>query len=336
MHQEAFSISFHPEQFWNNALGITDEDSFNSLCLELYQYQSEKVPVYREYIRLIDKKFQPSHYTEIPFLPIRLFKEHRVTDSDGEPELIFSSSGTTGLNTSRHYVLDKKIYDSSLQETFNFFYGAPRDYYFLALLPSYLERKESSLVYMMQQLMEAGNQVESGFFMYDHESLLSQIHHLIRIKQRIFLIGVTYALIDFFNECAVKLPAGSIIMETGGMKGKRKELVREEVHQILKHQSGLQEIHSEYGMTELLSQAYSRENGIFQTPPWMKVLCGDLHDPFALTPKGETGILKVIDLANIHSCAFIETQDIGRISDKGFEVSGRMDHSEWRGCNMMY
>ncbi len=327
---------FDPKKFWNSTLLIREEAEFNNRCLQLYYYQSEHVPVYRDYIRLTEKaNLVPDHYSRIPFLPVSLFRRNVVTDKSEPPELFFSSSGTTGDSTSRHFVADLSIYNNSLLECFRYFFGSPSDYTFLALLPSYLERKESSLVYMMQKLMNESKKPGNGFFLHDHENLLASINRLIEKGERIFLIGVTFALMDFFEKYPIAFPGNTIVMETGGMKGKRKETVRGEVHSFLCRQTGLNTIHSEYGMTELLTQAYSEGHGIFKTPPWMKVLSGELHDPFALAQTGETGILKIIDLANIHSCAFLETQDLGRTHENGFEVLGRIDHSEWRGCNLM-
>ena len=326
---------FDPELFWNESLKISSERDFNRLCLKLYKYQSEHVPVYREFIRLSERTFVPEHYTEIPFLPLRLFRSHVVTDQKTTPALVFSSSGTTGSENSRHYIADAKVYESSFLESFRNFYGSPSDYNFLALLPSYLERNDSSLVYMIRKLMEAGGRSGNGFFLHDHKKLSDTILGLINNNEPIFLIGVTYALIDFFDQYPLQLPSATVVMETGGMKGKRREIIRAEVHEQLRIRTGLQQIHSEYGMTELLSQAYSSGNGLFSTPAWMKVLAGEMHDPFAFAKTGETGVLKIIDLANIHSCAFLETQDLGRVYPDGFDVLGRMDHSEWRGCNLM-
>ncbi len=316
---------------------IQNENDFNECALKLFRYQAAHVPVYKEYIRLLKKDSTAiNHFSEIPFLPVSFFKNHVVSDQSNTPEFFFSSSGTTGQTTSKHYLADCGIYEEVILKCFRHFFGDPNEFCFLALLPSYLERSGSSLVYMMQRLITAGNHPLSGFYLHNHQELAEKITTLINNNEKIFLLGVTYALLDFFEKFPMQLPADyAIVMETGGMKGKRKELVRPEVHQLLCKGSGLTYIHSEYGMTELLSQAYSLGNGIFQTPPWMKIVTGDLHDPFAPASLNETGIIKVIDLANIHSCAFIETNDLGRIVNRGFEVLGRMDSSELRGCNLM-
>jgi len=329
-------LTFHSKNFWQKSKSIQDAAAFNECALELFYYQREHVPVYKNFLRLLKKdEITINHFTQIPFLPVSLFKSNVITDSDIHPEFYFSSSGTSGQITSKHYLADTTIYDESLLTGFNHFYGQPDQYCFLALLPSYLERTGSSLVYMMEHLIKSGNNSMSGFFLNDHYSLHERLKILIDRDEKIFLLGVTYALLDFFEKYPIKL-SNAIVMETGGMKGKRKELIKSEVHQLLTQNTGLTTIHSEYGMTELLSQAYSTGAGIFICPPWMKVIVNDLHDPFALIKNGTTGIIKVIDLANIHSCAFVETQDLGRLKDENkFEVLGRIDNSELRGCNLM-
>ena len=322
--------------FQKQILAIKDDKTFNECALELFHHQSKKVSVYREFIELLPGDFSnPKHFSEVPFLPVTLFRNQIVTDNEQIPGLCFSSSGTTGQVTSKHYVAEPEIYRESLQAGFRYFYGSPERYCVLALLPSYLERSGSSLVFMVQQLMDESGHPENGFFLNNHDELAHTIRKITTEGKRLFLIGVTYALLDFFEKYPIPLPADSIVMETGGMKGTRKELIKPEIHQLLISNTGLQKIHSEYGMTELLSQAYSDGDGIFKTPPWMKIMTGDLHDPLSLVGNGETGLLKIIDLANIHSCAFIETQDLGRVKENTFEVMGRMDHSEWRGCNLM-
>ena len=327
---------FNPHDFWIRATAVHDEVTFNECALELFRYQSEQVTVYKEFLRLLKKDASSiKHYSEIPFLPVSLFKNKIVADQKSTPDFYFTSSGTTGQITSRHYLADRKIYDDSLLKCFTHFYGDPGQYCFLALLPSYLERSGSSLVYMMEHLIREGGHPLSGFFLHNHQELASRIKILTDRGEKNFLLGVTYALLDFFEKYPMQL-SNAIVMETGGMKGRRKELVKSEVHQLLSAGTGLKHIHSEYGMTELLSQSYSPGEGVFNCPPWMKIIVGDLHDPFSLAATNETGNIKVIDLANIHSCAFIETQDLGRIKiDNSFEVLGRMDNSELRGCNLM-
>ncbi|MBL7916427.1 MAG: acyl transferase [Bacteroidia bacterium] len=306
------------------------------MALELFRYQSTNILPYASYLNYLKTDINSiNHYSQIPFLPVTVFKTHDVTEVGNETGFYFSSSGTTGQVTSKHFVPDKTIYEKSFLKCFELFYGAPDKYCILALLPSYLERSGSSLVYMADRLIKESHHPDSGFYLHNYEELRIKIHKLNEQRTPVFLLGVTYALLDLFNE---PLAAGSnmIIMETGGMKGKRAELIKPELHHILKKQSGANVIHSEYGMTELLSQAYAVADGIFTTPPWMKVLIGDLHDPFSKVADESTGVIQVIDLANIHSCAFIATQDLGRNTSEGrFEIMGRMDHSEWRGCNLM-
>lgn len=324
------------KKFWKEAKTISDEETFKRLAIELFHYQIMHVPVYKQFLNLLN--FNPdsvAEITDIPFLPVQLFKSHSVTDQKITPEFYFTSSGTTGQITSRHYVADKEIYDESLLEGFRIFYGDPAQYCFLALLPSYLERSGSSLVYMVDVLIRESKHPDSGFYLHNLGQLHDKLILLQKNQTRIFLLGVTYALLDLFEAYPTNLQR-TVIMETGGMKGRRKELVRAELHEVLSEQSGVAHIHSEYGMTELFSQAYSHQKGFFKCPPWMRALIYDLHDPFTSISQGLTGTINVIDLANIHSCAFIATQDLGRITPSGeFEVLGRMDSSELRGCNLM-
>lgn len=309
---------------------------FDHLAMELFRYQSKEVAVYRDFLNFLKvdvNKITTIH--QIPCLPVTFFKTHQITDQKNLPAFYFSSSGTTGQITSKHYVSDLKIYNQSLLNSFELFYGSPDQYCFLALLPSYLERAGSSLVYMVEKLIKTGNHQDSGFYLYNHEDLNQKIQVIQERGDKIFLLGVTYALLDFFEKFPQKLN-NTILLETGGMKGKRKEMVKAELHDILSIKSGIELIHSEYGMTELLSQAYSKGKGIFQTPPWMRIKIHDLYDPFQQLSDGQTGTVQVIDLANIHSCAFISTEDLGRIvNDKEFEILGRSDNSELRGCNLM-
>jgi phenylacetate-coenzyme A ligase PaaK-like adenylate-forming protein len=320
----------------DDTFNITSEEKFNTHALKVFEFQAKHVPAYREYIKLIKREnFVPDHYSQIPFLPVSLFKNHIITSAQNKPGITFTSSGTTGQQTSTHYVHDINLYRESLLKGFELFYGSPENYCFLALLPSYLERSGSSLVYMANELISKSANNYSGFYLRNYSELSQMLLQLAEQKQQIFLLGVTFALLDLFEKYPLKLP-GLIIMETGGMKGQRKELIRSELHEILKNNSGALHIHSEYGMTELLSQAYSIKDGIFYCPPWMQVLITDIHDPFSILPAGQTGIINVIDFANIHSCSFIATQDLGRkLEGGGFEVLGRMDHSELRGCNLM-
>jgi hypothetical protein len=296
----------------------------------------EQVPAYREFV--LATGHAPERITrcnEIPFLPVSIFKTHPVTDQSVLPELFFTSSGTTGQVPSKHFIADAELYRESLTRGFYHFYGDPGQYEILALVPDEQERPYASLGYMIRELIRSGNHMHSGFYMRNPEYLTELLESRNARQEKIFIPGVTYALLDFFSSNPMKLP-GVIIMETGGMKGRGKEMVRMELHERLKALTGCDEIHSEYGMCELLSQAYAKKDGVFSCPPWMKIKVRDPHDPFGQSNPAETGIIRVIDLANIHSCCFIETQDLGRTTAGGeFEILGREDYSEWRGCNLM-
>lgn len=319
---------------------INSEASFKKLALEVFRYQATNNEVYKSYLRALRIEPEQVNTTEaIPFLPIEFFKTHQVITNSKikiQKSKLFSSSGTTGEHTSKHYVPDISLYEHSFFKCFEMFYGKPEEYCILALLPSYLEREGSSLVYMADKLINASNNKNSGFFLHNLDELAQRL--MGKLEKKTLLLGVTYALLDLAEKIKGPLPDGDklIVMETGGMKGKRKEMVREELHRILCKAFGLQTIHSEYGMTELLSQAYSKGEGIFRCPPWMKVLARDVNDPFSLVSRGATGGLNIIDLANIHSCAFISTADLGKVyADGSFEVLGRFDHSDLRGCNLL-
>lgn len=303
------------------------------LIPELFRFQYLTNSLYRAYVDAL--KINPADVQEIsqiPFLPIQFFKSHRVICGEFEPQVVFESSGTTQTQNSKHLVKDTAIYTRSFMEAFRQFYGPVEDYVVLGLLPSYLERQNSSLVYMVQEMIQRSGKPESGFYLYEHEKLAETLQTL---KQPVLLIGVTFALLDFAERFQLELP-NVIVMETGGMKGRREEWTREELHAYLKERLGVPAIHAEYGMTELLSQAYSKGNGVFSCPPWMKVMVRDENDPFQLYSSNASGVINVIDMANIHSCAFIATDDIGRLhADGSFEVLGRMDHSALRGCSLM-
>jgi hypothetical protein len=311
------------------------QNSFEDEALALFRFQAEHNPVYREYIRFLG--VDPSKVDGIPgipFLPIRFFKTHRVTTTAFDPALLFESSGTTGTVNSRHWVKDPSIYEESFLRGFRHFYGAPEDWCILGLLPSYLERRHSSLVYMVEELVKRSGHTASGFYLYEHEKLARQLILLEEAAQPTLLIGVTFGLLDFADAYSLKLNH-TILMETGGMKGRREEWTRDQVHGLLKERFGVSSVHSEYGMTELLSQGYSGGDGIFHSVPWMKLFVRDEDDPFAIRERGK-GILNIIDLANIYSCAFIGTEDLGLIRDDGgFEVLGRVDNSDIRGCSLM-
>jgi len=272
---------------------------------------------------------------QIPFLPIQFFKSHTVVSNNEAPQAIFTSSGTTGMTTSQHLVTDVSLYEESYRRGFSQFYGNIENYVVLALLPSYLEREGSSLIYMVEDLIQLSNQPESGFYLNNHDELIEKLIELDSQGQNVILIGVTYALLDLIEKRKFQLQ-NTIIMETGGMKGKRKEMIREELHQQLCAGFGVASIHSEYGMTELLSQAYSLGEGIFECPSWMQILIRDTEDALSYITNGKTGGINVIDLANRNSCAFIATQDLGKKYANGtFEVLGRFDNSDIRGCNLM-
>jgi phenylacetate-coenzyme A ligase PaaK-like adenylate-forming protein len=291
---------------------------------------------YREFCDFLKTDVQKvKTIQQIPFLPIQFFKSHEVVSNSNPIQTTFTSSGTTGMVTSQHLVTDVSIYEESYRKGFSQFYGNIEDYVVLALLPSYLEREGSSLIHMVADLIQLSSHPESGFYLHNYDELIEKIIQLDQSGQNVILIGVTYALLDLIEKHSFLLE-NTIIMETGGMKGKRKEMIREELHQELCSGFGVKSIHSEYGMTELLSQAYSLGEGIFQCPSWMQILVRDTEDALSYVREGKTGGINVIDLANINSCSFIATQDLGKIySDGSFEVLGRFDHSDIRGCNLM-
>ncbi|HPK05463.1 MAG TPA: acyltransferase [Bacteroidales bacterium] len=325
---------FKPEI--NRIFNISTEMEFQELALQIFHFQYSQNEVYRRFCDLLGTGNKIGAISEIPFLPVELFKTHKVQCGSEPAERIFISSGTTGQTTSKHFVNRLSLYDENLTRTFEMLYGSPENYCFLALLPSYLEREGSSLVYMVSKLMSLSNHAQNGFYLYEHQKLAQTIEHLTEKQQRVILIGVSYALLDFSEVYPIHLPPDLIVMETGGMKGRKKEMIRKELHEILSSRFQIGSIHSEYGMTELLSQAYSKNNGVFGTPPWMKIMIRDINDPFRYLSAGKTGAINIIDLANINSCAFISTQDLGRTDHNGsFEVLGRFDQSDMRGCNLM-
>lgn len=314
---------------------IKKESDFNKLALSIYNFQRLHIPVYAEFVEHLGTRQEPKHYTEIPFLPIDFFKKHTIVPQNAREEIVFSSSGTTGQSTSKHIVTNVGLYRQSYTKGFCEFYGDVENYCILALLPNYLERAGSSLIYMVEDLIEQSGHPESGFLLYNHEELYQKLQQLKAVQQKTILIGVTYALLDFVEKYSLDFPE-LIVMETGGMKGKRKEMIREELHQLLCQGFGVGSIHSEYGMTELLSQAYSKGKGIFECPPWMKILTRDINDPLSILETHKTGGINVIDLANLNSCAFIATQDLGKkLHDNKFEILGRFDNSDIRGCNLL-
>lgn len=323
-------------------VNIFDKDlDFEKTAIQIFQFQARENVVYKKYLDTVQSNAsQITEVNKIPFLPVQFFKTQKITTGNQAtlPKTLFTSSGTTGAETSTHFVQYLKIYEQSFLNCFELFYGDIKEYCLLALLPSYLEREGSSLIYMTEQLIEESKNTRSGFYLNEFEKLLETILHLQKINQKFILLGVTYALLDFaeyYKKHTNKLFSG-IVMETGGMKGKRKEMVREEVHKILCNNFNVNEVHSEYGMTELLSQAYSKAEGIFKCPPWMQIFIRDINDPMTILENEKSGGINIIDLANIYSCSFIATQDLGKkYADNSFEVLGRFDNSDLRGCNLL-
>lgn len=320
----------------NNIFNIQTQEEFKEVALNVFKHQFKNNKVYRSFCDLL--YVHPSSVNqveEIPFLPIQFFKSRKILSSLEEVQETFTSSGTTGSITSKHFVTDINLYKKSYLNGFSHFYGNIENYVVLALLPNYLEREGSSLVFMVDDLIQKSKNSESGFYLNNIGELAKKLTELDKKGQKVLLIGVSFALLDLIETAQFNLK-NTIIMETGGMKGRRKELVREELHQILQNGFGVSEIHSEYGMTELLSQGYSNGNGVFDTPPWMKILTRDTEDALTIQQMGKTGGINVIDLANYNSCSFIATQDLGKVHKNGtFEVIGRFDNSDIRGCNLM-
>lgn len=315
---------------------ISSQKQFEKIALKVFRFQYENNLVYQKFCDLLKtnpQKVKSLH--QIPFLPIQFFKNHNVVSNSDPIETTFTSSGTTGSITSKHLITDVSIYEESYRQAFSQFYGNIEDYVILALLPSYLERDGSSLIHMVKDLIQLTNNKDSGFYLNNHEELIQKLTELDQAGQNVILIGVTYALLDLIEKQNFQL-RHTIIMETGGMKGKRKEMIREELHEQLCSGFGVTAIHSEYGMTELLSQAYSLGNGVFECPSWMQIHIRDTEDALTYINDGKTGGINVIDLANINSCSFIATQDLGKkYPNTTFEVLGRFDNSDIRGCNLM-
>ena len=321
----------------NRIFDIKNDSDFLEIALETFHYQFDKNPVYQQFVTSLSiKTDSPETLADITFLPVGFFRNHRIVSGNRPVETVFKSSGTTGVNPGRHYVSDLGLYKKSFLNTFQLNYGDPAEYLFTALLPSYTEREGSSLVYMVDYLIKESSHHLSGFYKSEIKDLLLTLEKARVESQKTLLIGVSFALLDVAKEYSPDL-SGITVMETGGMKGRRKEITRQELHSVLKENFNISEIHSEYGMTELLSQAYSKGNGIFHCPPWMKILIRDVYDPLSIiTEPGITGGINIIDLANINSCSFIATGDLGRLhEDGGFEVLGRFDNSDIRGCNLL-
>ncbi len=324
-----------PKNLAHSFLSISNSKDFERLTLQTFRFQATKNKVYADFVHSLRINPQTvQHLEEIPFLPIEFFKTHSILSGEGSIEKVFMSSGTGG-NRSKHEVHDIQCYIESFRKGFKLAYGNIHDYCILALLPSYIENGDSSLVFMADDLIKQSKHPNSGFYLNNHDDLANTLHQLEEKKQKTLLLGVSYSLMDFAEKHAFPLQH-TTIMETGGMKGRRKELIREELHAILGNAFGLSAIHSEYGMTELLSQAYSQGDGLFSCPPWMHIYIRDINDYKELLPFGKTGGINVIDLANYYSCSFIATQDLGTaISNKQFSVLGRFDNSDLRGCNLM-
>jgi len=323
---------FNPQDIFT----ISSQKQFEKMALKVFRYQYENNKVYKGFCDFLNvDKQSVKTLTQIPFLPIQFFKSHNVVSTTNSIQETFTSSGTTGMITSKHLVTDISLYKQSYRLAFSEFYGNIEDYVVLALLPSYLERNGSSLIYMVKDLIDLSNNEHSGFYLHNYDELITKLIELDNSGQNVILIGVTYALLDLIDQQNFSLK-NTIIMETGGMKGKRKEIIREELHELLCNGFGVKSIHSEYGMTELLSQAYSLGNGIFECPSWMQILVRDTEDALTYVDDGKTGGVNVIDLANINSCSFIATQDLGKkYPNNSFEILGRFDNSDIRGCNLM-
>ncbi|SHI39492.1 hypothetical protein [Algibacter luteus] len=320
----------------HSIFNIKSSFEFEQLAIQIFKHQFENNRVYRSFCDLLYK--HPSEVKtilDIPFLPIQFFKTREVLSSKKPVKITFTSSGTTGSETSKHHITDLSIYEQSFTKGFEHFYGKIEDYVVLGLLPSYLEREGSSLVYMVDSMIKTSNHPESGFYLNNLSELKDTLTKVDSEGKKVLLIGVSFALLDLVETHQFNLK-NTIVMETGGMKGRRKEIIRTELHNILKKGFGVAQIHSEYGMTELLSQAYSKGEGVFTCPPWMKVLTRDTEDALTIQESGKTGGLNIVDLANVNSCAFIATQDLGKTNlDGSFEVIGRFDNSDIRGCNLM-
>lgn len=322
--------------FKHSIFNLQSPYEFNEIAVSLFRYQYRNNKIYNSFVdNLGINESQVYHPEQIPFLPVSFFKTHTILSGDYSEELVFESSGTTGMETSKHYVVDASLYQESFTRGLQLFYGDLSQYAVFALLPSYLERKNSSLVYMVEKLLLLSNRKMGGFYLNELGALKEQLLEAKQSGLKIILFGVTFALLDMAENFPVDIPE-AIIIETGGMKGRRKEITREELHEKLCNSFGVPKIHSEYGMTELLSQAWSAGDGIFRCPPWMKIMISDTNDPLSYLENGRTGGINIIDLANFHSCSFIATQDLGRVfDDETFEVLGRFDNSDIRGCSLL-
>lgn len=322
-----------------NIFDILTEQDFLNASLKTFYYQYENVEIYRKFVDYL--KINPKEVdslTKIPFLPIEMFKNHQILDKNVTADLFFQSSGTTQMNLSKHFIADEKIYQESIYKSFKQFIGTPEDFIFLGLLPSYLEKQNSSLIYMVDYLMKKSGKPENGYFLYNHADLFELLNIL--QDKKVILFGVSFALLDFLDFCSsntqILSPSNTLtVIETGGMKGRKEEMTKDELLKILQEGFKTEKIYSEYSMTELLSQAYSLGNNEYQCPNWMRIMVRNAEDPFNYEKEGRTGAINIIDLANIHSCSFIATQDLGKITGDKFQVLGRIDHSDIRGCSLL-
>lgn len=318
---------------------IKTEQEFLSETLKTFRYQYKNIEIYRRFVDYLNiNPDEVDELAKIPFLPIEMFKNHQIIDRNVKAELFFQSSGTTRMNLSKHFIADENLYKESIYRSFAQFIGKPEDFIFLGLLPSYLERQNSSLIYMVDYLMKTSGKPENGYFLYNHEDLFKLLKEL--ENKKVILFGVSFALLDFLDYCdsnaqTLKFSDSLTVIETGGMKGRKEEMTKDELLKILQESFKTEKIYSEYSMTELLSQAYSLGNNEYWCPNWMKVMIRNAEDPFNYEKEGRTGAINIIDLANVHSCAFIATQDLGKIVGDQFQVLGRIDHSDIRGCSLL-
>ncbi|MCD1116193.1 LuxE/PaaK family acyltransferase [Chryseobacterium turcicum] len=322
-----------------NIFDIKTEDDFLAASLKTFRYQYDNIEVYRKFVDYL--KIDPKEVCSldnIPFLPIEMFKNHQILNKNISTDLFFQSSGTTQMNLSKHFIADENIYQESIYKSFEQFIGKPEDFIFLGLLPSYLEKQNSSLIYMVDYLMKKSGRPENGYFLYNHEDLFKLLNEL--KDKKVILFGVSFALLDFLdffnaNSQTLQFSDSLTVIETGGMKGRKEEMTKDELLKILQSGFKTDKIYSEYSMTELLSQAYSLGQNEYKSPNWMRILIRNVEDPFSYEKEGKTGAINIIDLANIHSCSFIATQDLGKIVGDKFQVLGRIDHSDIRGCSLL-
>lgn len=324
-----------------NIFNIQTEQDFLNAALKTFRYQYENVEIYKKFVDFLNiNPDEVDNLSNIPFLPIEMFKNHQILDKNMTTNLYFQSSGTTQMNLSKHFIADTGLYEDSIYKSFEQFIGKPEDFIFLGLLPSYLERQNSSLIYMVDYLMKKSAKAENGYFLYNHADLFDLLNQL--EDKKVILFGVSFALLDFLDYChsersedSLSILENLIIIETGGMKGRKEEMTKDELLKILQDGFKTDKIYSEYSMTELLSQAYSLGNNEYLCPNWMKIKIRNAEDPFSYEKEGRTGAINIIDLANTHSCSFIATQDLGKIVGDKFQVLGRIDHSDIRGCSLL-